>query len=81
MRGGLREMRMRLLVPLHSQIVVTARKSVRSKAPADNATTLGSSSSVTERDQIAAPLVNHGCSMTDPIIYRKRRISKEARRG
>ena len=81
MRGGLREMRMRLLVPLHSQIVVTARESVRTKAPADNAAIVGSSSSVTERDQIAAPLVSHGCLTTDRIIYRKRRIGKEARRG
>jgi hypothetical protein len=31
MPGGLREMRMRLLVPLHGQIVMTSRKSIRSE--------------------------------------------------
>jgi len=81
MRGGLREMRMRLLVPLHGQIVMTNRKSVRSETPAGKATTVGLSGSVTERGQIAGPLVDHGFSTTGRTIDRKGRIGKEARRG
>lgn len=79
MRGGLREMRMRLLVPLHSQIVVTNRKSVRSETPAGKATTVGLSG--TERGQIAGPLVDHGFATTGRTIDRKGKIGKEARRG
>jgi acyl dehydratase len=79
MRGGLREMRMRLLVPLYSQIVVTNCKSVRSETPAGNATTVDLSGSVTERDQITGPPVDHGLSTTGRTIHRKGRIGKEAR--
>src|SRR6476620_7993785 len=81
MRGGLREMCMRFLVPLHGQIVTTNRKSVRSETPAGKATTVGLSGSVTERGQIAGPLVDHGFSTTGRTIDRKGRIGKEARRG
>jgi hypothetical protein len=38
MSGGLRGMRMRLLAPLHGQIVVTNRKRVRPETPAYNPT-------------------------------------------
>src|SRR5258707_13069840 len=57
MRGGLREMRMRLLVPLHGQIVMTNRKSVRSATPAGKATTVGLSGNLTARRQMCAPRV------------------------
>jgi hypothetical protein len=81
MPGALREMRMRLLVPLHGQIVMTNRKSVRSENPAGKATAVCLSGSVTERDQIAGSLVDRDFSATDRTIDRKGKIGKEARRG
>lgn len=81
MAGALREMRMRSLVPLHRRIVVTNRKSVRSKNPADKATAVGLSGSATERGQIAGSLVDRAVSATDRTIDRKGKIGKEARRG
>ena len=38
MRDGLREMRMRLSVPLHGQILVTNRTRVRSETPSGKTT-------------------------------------------
>ncbi len=81
MRGGLREMCMRLLVPLDGQIVMTNRKSVRSETPAGKATTVGLSGSVMERGRITGPLVDHSFSTTGRTIDRKDRTGKEARRG
>jgi len=75
MRGGLREMRMRLLVPLHGQIVMTNRKSVRSETPAGKATTVGLSS-VTR----GAKLPAHW-STTASQRLAGQSIAKEARRG
>ena len=84
MRGGLREMRMRLLVPLHGQIVMTNCKSVRSETPAGKATTVGLSGSVTEteRGQITGPLWPTTTSqrLAGQSIT-KGRIGREARRG
>ena len=82
MRGSLRKMRIsiRLLVPLHGQFVMANRERVRSETSAGKATTVGLSGSVTERGQIAGPLVDHGFS-TGRTIDRKGRIGKEARRG
>jgi hypothetical protein len=81
MPGGLRETRMRLLVPLHSQILVTARKSFRPETPTDNVIPVGLSGNVTERSEIAGPALNRGFSATDRIIDRKGWIGKEARHG
>jgi hypothetical protein len=81
MPGGLREMRMRLLVPLHGQIVMTSRKSIRSETPAGKATTVGLSGSVTERGQVVGPLVDHDFSTTGRTIDREGKIGKEVRRG
>jgi len=76
MRGGLREMRMRLLVPLHGQIVMTNRKSVRSETPAGKATTVGLSGSVTR----GAKLPAHW-STTASQRLAGQSIAKEAHRG
>ena len=81
MRGGLREMRMRLLVPLHGQIVMTNRMRVRSEIPAGRATTVGLSGRVMERGRIAGPSVDNSFSTTGRTIDRKGRTGKEARRG
>ncbi len=81
MRGGLREMRMRLLVPVHGQVVMTNRKSVRSETSAGKATTVGLSGSVMERGRMVDPLVDRSFSTTGRTIARKGRTGKEARRG
>jgi hypothetical protein len=78
MRGSLREMRIRLLVPLHGQFVMGNRKRVRSETPAGKATTVGLSGSVMERGR---PLVDHSFSTTGRTTDRKGRTGKEARRG
>jgi len=81
MSGSLREMRVRLLVPLHGQFVMASREEVCSETPAGKATTVGLSGSVMERGRIAGPLVDHSFSTTGRTIDRKGRTGKEARRG
>jgi hypothetical protein len=81
MRGGLREMRMRL--PAWSdQILMANRMSVRSETPAGKATTVGLSGSVTKRAQITGPLWSTTASqrLAGQSIA-KGRIGREARRG
>jgi hypothetical protein len=84
MRGGLREMRMRLPVALHGQIrvLMANRMSVRSVTPAGKATTVGLSGSVTKRAQITGPLWSTTASqrLAGQSIA-KGRIDREARRG
>jgi hypothetical protein len=81
MSGSLREMGIRLLVPLHGQFVMANRERVRSETPAGKATTVGLSGSVMERGRIAGPLVDDSFSTTGRTIDRKARTGKEARRG
>jgi len=81
MSGSLREMRVRLLVPLHGQFVMANRERVRSETPAGKATTVGLSGSVMERGRIAGPLVDDSFSTTGRTIDRKGRTGKKARRG
>ena len=84
MRSGLREMRVRLPVPLlgPDQILMANRMSVRSETPAGKATTVGLSGSLAERGQIAGPLWSTMASqrLAGQSIA-KGRIGREARRG